>query len=68
MIENPMVIDRYWKDQEQEPECIGECPGCREDIMEGEEVVDFNGVLIHDDHDCVYQYVAKQSVIKVAGE
>jgi hypothetical protein len=67
-IENPMVIDSLWKYREQEPEIIGTCEGCGDDILEGEDIYDFDGGLVHQDSDCCLQYVANMSRCRVAGE
>lgn len=68
MVENPMVIDSLWRHLEQEPKVVGECEGCHEDILEGDDVYDFDGGLVHQDSECCMQYVANMSVCKVAGE
>jgi len=72
-VENPMVIDSLWRDFEQEPDVIGECAGCEEDIHEGEDVLEFmdvdgETVMVHQNSDCTYQYVSDIAVCKVAGE
>jgi hypothetical protein len=73
VLENPMVVDSLWRHREQEPKVVAECPGCQEDITEGEEVLEFTDVdgetvLVHQDLECTYQYVAGMARCKVAGE
>lgn len=74
MIENPMVIDRLWKHQEQEPKTIGyHCEGCSCPIIKGEPILELTNnagekILLHQDSDCTYQYVAGMAYHKVAGE
>jgi len=67
-MENPMVNDRYWRIFEEDPKILGECLGCYEEIVEGDEVVDFNGDLIHAEHKCAYEYMTNRGILKVAGE
>jgi hypothetical protein len=71
MIENSMVMDRLWR--EEEPTVICECVGCQEDILEGDQVLEFTDIdgetiLLHQDSECTYQYVASMAVCKDAGE
>jgi hypothetical protein len=73
MLDNPMVIDSLWRHREQEPKVVCECPGCEEDITEGDEVLEFTDVegetvLVHQDLECTYQYVAAMARCKIAGE
>lgn len=72
MIENPMVIDRLWRFHEEEPKVAGECPGCEKDITYGEDILEFEfageTVLLHQDSECAYQFVAAMAMCKVAGE
>lgn len=67
-IENPMVIDRLWADKEQDLKVIGECEGCHEDILEGQDIYVFNDGMVHQDQECCIQYIGSISIIKVAGE
>lgn len=62
-IENPMV--RPLKDSPVE--AIGVCEGCEENIEHGEEYLDFDGVLLHEDSICIRDYVRNQSSLKIAG-
>jgi hypothetical protein len=72
-VENPMILDKLWKEKEQGPKVIGECSGCEEDIYEGEDIYAFqmsfySKVLIHQNSECCLQYVANMSVCKIAGQ
>jgi hypothetical protein len=72
-IENPMVIDSLWRDQEKEPEVIDECLGCQEEIVAGEDVYKFVSVTgetvrVHQNVECCQQYIAAMAVCEVAGE
>jgi len=62
-----MVVDSLWRHHEDVPKSVGECEGCHEDILEGDDVYDFDGVLVHQESDCCMQYVANMSVCRVAG-
>ncbi|WP_052343610.1 hypothetical protein [Bacillus massiliigorillae] len=68
MLENPMVIDRLWERFEKEPEVIGECAGCGEEIYAGQDIYDCEGELVHQDEECCMQFVGNKSWCKVAGE
>jgi hypothetical protein len=71
-IENPMVVDSLWKDREQQPKVIGDCAGCQEDVLAGEDVYEFDDfgqtLLIHQKPECCQHYVAEMSVCRIAGE
>lgn len=72
-IENPMVVDSHWRHLERKPKVIGECAGCHEDILEGQDILECNEfgneeVLLHQDSECAYQFVTNISFCKVAGE
>jgi hypothetical protein len=71
-IENPMVIDSLWKEQEKEPEIIGTCSGCEEDILVCDDYYHFlmgvvKIVLVHQKDECCRQYIAGASVGVSAG-
>lgn len=68
MIENPMVVDANWRRSEREPEVVGCCEGCGDDIYSGEDIFDFDGDLLHQDSCCCRDYVANVSRRVVAGE
>jgi hypothetical protein len=66
MIENPMVIDSLWKHQEDHRSVIGECAGCEEDIVGGQNYYEFTmsvveKVYVHQNPECCMQYVAENS-------
>lgn len=72
-IENPMVVDSHWRQQEKQQKVVGECAGCQEDIYEGEGIYAFqmsfySKVYIHQTSECCMQYVANMSICKVAEE
>ena len=72
-IENPMVIDAKWRHLEQEPQVVGECAGCEEDIVAGEDFYELQIIVgekiyIHQNAECCRQYVAEYSWCRVAGE
>jgi hypothetical protein len=71
VVENPMVIDQLWLHIEQVPKTVAVCEGCREAILEGDEMfelVGFEGdtVYLHQDSSCTYDYVANASEQKTA--
>jgi hypothetical protein len=74
MLETKMVLDSHWCHLEQpETKVIGECAGCHEDIVEGDDILECNEfcnetVLLHQDSECAYQFVAAISCCKVACE
>jgi extradiol dioxygenase family protein len=67
-IENPMTIDSHWRHLEQEPQVIGECAGCEEDITADQQWLDMelNGhqCLVHQDSECCYQFVSSISICR----
>lgn len=65
-IENPMVIDSLW--ERPEPKVVGCCEGCGDDILEGQDIYEFEGGLVHQEEECCMRYVAGMSVCRVAGE
>ncbi|WP_176521263.1 hypothetical protein [Bacillus toyonensis] len=44
------------------------CQSCGKEIYCGEEYRDMDGDSIHDDTECIKQYVESHSIKKVAGE
>ena len=61
MIENPMVLPNSVLDP-KEPTVIGTCEGCNEDVLDYEEAIEFdNDVLLHDEFDCITDYVRRHS-------
>ncbi|WP_284037429.1 hypothetical protein [Neobacillus sp. 114] len=79
-IENPMVIDSLWRHREKEPQVFGECAGCKEDIIAGDDYYEFVSVeiaegqahretiLVHQSPECCQQYVGEMSFCRTAGE
>jgi hypothetical protein len=75
-IENPMVIDSLWRDQEKNWEVHGECAGCEGDIFHGDEYFELealNGkkvekMMVHQNADCCMSYVHEMSFSRIAGE
>lgn len=66
VIENPMVIDRLW--DEPELKVIGCCEGCGDDVLEGQDIYEFDGSMVHQNANCCLDYVSTKSFSKVAGE
>jgi len=52
--------------QQMDRVVVGECVGCKEDIFEGEESVNFNDDLLHDEDRCLAAYVRKGGFIGIA--
>lgn len=72
-IENPMVIDSLWRKNEQEPQVFGECAGCQEDVVAGDDYYEVqlsNGEkeMVHQNADCCMQYVGEMAWCRTAGE
>lgn len=62
MLENRMIIDSEWKWMERDPEIIGYCEFCGEEIYDGEDAYRFNDdVLLHED--CILSYLKKNDYI-----
>ena len=66
MLENPMVIDSKWRHLEKEPEIVGYCDGCGDEIYEGQDVFDHGDGLVHQDSECCLQFVGNMSICKEA--
>ncbi|PGT52310.1 hypothetical protein COD86_28470 [Bacillus cereus] len=47
---------------------MGDCKSCGKEIYIGEEYWDIDGDYIHDETECIKQYVESHSIKKVAGE
>ncbi|WP_440898756.1 hypothetical protein [Bacillus cereus] len=47
---------------------MSDCASCGKEIYFGEEYWDIDGDYIHDETDCIKQYVESHSIKKVAGE
>lgn len=53
MVENGMTVNVKF----EEPRTIGECAGCYENIVEGEEFIEFlDGQMIHYDNHCAMAF------------
>ncbi|MED1408053.1 hypothetical protein [Bacillus paramycoides] len=66
MVENSMVIGNH---QESSLNNVMDyCQSCGKEIYFGEEYRDMDGDYIHDETDCIKQYVETHSTKKVAGE
>ena len=62
MIENPMVLPNKYLDP-KEPTVIGTCEGCGEEVLDFEEAIEFfDDVLLHDEFDCITDYVRRNSI------
>ncbi|PGM94521.1 hypothetical protein CN958_10680 [Bacillus cereus] len=66
MIENPMIIGN--PHDSAITNIMGHCESCNKEIYFGEEYRDMDGDSIHDETECIKQYVASHSIKKVAGE
>ena len=51
---------------EPEPEVVGICEGCGEDIYEGDDIYDFNGAMIHQDSGCCEEYISNAAISIIA--
>lgn len=67
-IENPMVIDKLWNDEPQDPPIVGDCAGCLEHIFAGQAIFNCEGELVHQDKECCEQFVGNKSMCLIAGE
>lgn len=72
-VENPMIRDSFWYNFERfEPKPVGECAGCKEEIMEDEEIIEVlefdEKVIIHEDATCCKQFLVENGICKYAGE
>lgn len=56
-----MVLPNKYLDP-KEPTVIGTCEGCGEEVLDFEEAIEFDGdVLLHDEFDCITEYVRLNS-------
>ncbi|SFM44282.1 hypothetical protein [Salibacterium qingdaonense] len=63
-VENPMVLPSGYLDRD-DPEILGECEGCGREIADYEEALEFEqDVLLHDDVECLADYI-RQHAMKV---
>lgn len=66
MLENSMVIGN--RQDSSLNNVMDYCQSCGKEIYFGEEYRDIDGDYIHDETDCIKQYVESHSIKKVAGE
>nr|WP_176544036.1 hypothetical protein [Bacillus toyonensis] len=66
MIENPIIIGN--PHDSIVIDVMEHCQSCGKEIYCGEEYRDMDGDSIHDDTECIKQYVESHSIKKVAGE
>ncbi|PFV44473.1 hypothetical protein COA09_26440 [Bacillus cereus] len=66
MIENPMVVGNHHDSVVNN--VMEHCQSCGKEIYFGEEYWDMDGDSLHDETECIKQYVASHSIKKVAGE
>ncbi|MDR4441789.1 hypothetical protein FO512_27515 [Bacillus cereus] len=66
MVENSMVIGNHQDSSFNN--VMDYCQSCSKEIYFGEEYRDIDGDYIHDETDCIKQYVESHSIKKVAGE
>nr|WP_186323908.1 hypothetical protein [Bacillus thuringiensis] len=66
MVENSMVLGNCHDSVVSD--AMSECASCGKEIYFGEEYRDMDGDYIHDETDCIKQYVECHSIKKVAGE
>jgi hypothetical protein len=70
-VENPMVLKNGYgiaDPQEKKLEVISVCDGCSNNIVEGQGMLDWGTVHLHDDSICIAKYVRGDSIKKIAGE
>ncbi|WP_158738655.1 hypothetical protein [Alteribacillus sp. YIM 98480] len=61
-VENAMVLPNgygFADPQEHEPEVIGTCSGCQEEIFDYDEAFQFGDDLLHDENACAGEYIRK---------
>ncbi|MGG0219247.1 hypothetical protein ABEZ32_24295 [Bacillus mycoides] len=66
MVENSMVIGN--RQDSVANNVMGDCKSCGKEIYFGEEYRDIDGDYIHDETDCIKQYVESYFEKKRAGE
>ncbi|OUB14835.1 hypothetical protein BK704_08290 [[Bacillus thuringiensis] serovar konkukian] len=66
MIENPMVVGSHHDSVVNN--VMGHCQSCGKEIYFGEEYRDMDGDFLHDETECIKQYVEVHSTKKIAGE
>jgi len=68
-IQDPRItrIEKYGY-LEPEPKIIAYCDGCGEGIYEGQDIYEFEDVILHQDSQCCEDYIGHFAITKVAGE
>ncbi|PFV27622.1 hypothetical protein [Bacillus cereus] len=66
MIENPMVVGNHHDSVTSD--VMEHCQSCGQEIYFGEEYRDMDGDSLHDETECIKQYVEVHSTKKIAGE
>ncbi|HDR4883955.1 TPA: hypothetical protein QCR18_003199 [Bacillus cereus] len=66
MIENSMVIGNHHDSARHT--VMDHCGSCKKEIYFGEEYRDMDGDFIHDETECIKQYIESYSTKKIAGE
>ncbi|RAN79492.1 hypothetical protein [Bacillus sp. SRB_331] len=66
MIENGMLMGNHHDSSARD--FIETCYGCNGEIYFGESCLDFDGDYLHNETECIKQYVESHSTKKVAGE
>ena len=66
MIENPITVGN--PHDSTITNVMSNCESCGQEIYFGEEYRDIDGDYIHDETDCIKQYVHSHFIKKVAGE
>ncbi|WP_144561654.1 hypothetical protein [Bacillus mycoides] len=66
MVENPITVGN--RHDSAMNNVMSDCKSCGKEIYIGEEYRDIDGDYIHDETDCIKQYVESHSIKKVAGE
>ncbi|PFW97676.1 hypothetical protein [Bacillus pseudomycoides] len=66
MVENFMLIGNHHDSVVSD--VMGHCQSCGKEIYFGEEYRDIDGDYIHDETECIQQYVESNSIRKIAGE
>lgn len=73
-IENRMVMDSEWRHLEREVKEYGECAGCEESILSGEDYYEIRSlstneiIKVHQHMSCCQQFVSEMAWCRTAGE
>ena len=68
-IQDPRItrIEKYGY-LEPEPKIITYCDGCGKEIFEGDDIYEFEDVILHQNSECCENYISNFAITKVAGE